>query len=58
MTERERKLREFGFKPVEDPEVIEAHRREWEETVRDVTPIVTALTDWVERSKREFVCKV
>lgn len=58
MTDRERKLRELGFKPVEDTEVIQAHRREWAETVSDVTPIVTALNDWVERSKNQVVCKV
>lgn len=57
MTDREKKLREFGFKPVEDPILIEAHKREWEETVRDVTPVINALTDWVERSKNEVVAR-
>lgn len=55
MTEREKKLREFGFKPVEDPALIEAHRKEWEETAKDLKPIVDAFNAWHERSKKEII---
>lgn len=58
MTEREKELREFGFRPVEDPELIKAHQREDEKVVSNVVPIISALIDWRERSKNEIVCRV
>lgn len=58
MTEREKKLRELGFRPVEDPEVIKEHERQWTETIRDIAPVMNALNEWVERSKKEVVCIV
>lgn len=58
MTEREEKLRKLGFKPVEDPEIIKEHRKQLEETIKDITPVMNALNGWVERSKKEVVCIV
>lgn len=52
MTEREKKLRAFGFKPVEDPALIEAHRKEWEKVAKDLKPIVDAFNDWHVQSRK------
>lgn len=58
MTEKEKTLRAFGFKPVEDPELIEVNRKEDEKVANQVAPIIAALIDWRKRSRDEIVAYV
>lgn len=58
MTKREKALRDFGFKPVEDPEIIKSCRKEDKKVANQVAPIIEALIDWREKSRNEIVAYV
>ena len=57
MSNKERRLREFGFEPVDDPKEIERRRKGDEETVKRANPVIKALHEWTEESKGKSLFK-